>query len=185
MQFAVIRPELRANSVMHRSRRRCGKESNYHSGDSVITDVRWMMEPSTIRDNQMQTTNIAILDWTIVEQPYQVLAKRFLFLLLSLGFPLLSTTHAQTTGSQTVIGEKVEKVDRTEVVILVPNVARYGRFHDSLKVHLQGKHDWIYSITIRTRARFANLTTAKTRHPISPRLAIVTSFLLTLVRLPN
>lgn len=96
------------------------------------------------------------MEWMTLGQRFQVLAKKFLFLLLSLVFPLLSTTHAQTTVLQTALGEKVGRADRTEVVILVPNITCYGRFHDSLKEHLQGKHNWIHSITIRNTGMVRN-----------------------------
>lgn len=78
-------------------------------------------------------------------------ANKFRFLLFSSILTIATTTVAQTT-----VAEQTEEVDGTQVLILVPNVSCYGRFHDSLKEHLQRKHDWIHSVSIRNTEKVSN-----------------------------
>ena len=83
-------------------------------------------------------------------------ANKLRFLLCSLILTSVTTVNAQATITQSTIAEPTEEVDRTQVVIMVPNVSCYGRFHDSLNEHLQRKHDWIHSVSIRNTEKVRN-----------------------------
>lgn len=88
--------------------------------------------------------------WLRSKWALEVPAKKFLLSLCSLALALViaSTACAQTTIPQANITEDGGAIEHAEVVIKVPNVTCYGRFHDSLKEHLQDKHDWIHSVRV-------------------------------------
>jgi len=98
------------------------------------------------------------MNWLLIERLTQASFKKFSFLLLSLA--MASTTNAQVTSTHANVAESGETVDHTQVVIRVPNVTCYGRFHDALKEHLQDKHDWIHMVKISDTGETRNLVSA-------------------------
>ncbi len=128
----------------------------------MIFPDRRITELLTIGVNEMQSTSrlfvtsLAVTGWRLIKRKPRVPIVRFWCVLLSLPFAIASTTFAQTAVPQTADTEQTAKVDATQVVIMVPNVSCYGRFHDSLKEHLQGKHGWIHSVNIRNTEKVRN-----------------------------
>lgn len=90
-----------------------------------------------------------------IEKRLRVPDKILLFLFFSLSFFIAATTYAQTIPDAKVL-EAGESVDHARVVIMVPNVTCYGRFQDSLKEHLQDKHDWIHAVKVSNTGRVRN-----------------------------
>ncbi|XZE52900.1 hypothetical protein SH139x_004607 [Planctomycetaceae bacterium SH139] len=85
-----------------------------------------------------------------------MLTKKSSFVLFSLFFIVVATTATQTTIAKVTVAAQSEEGDHSQVVIMVPNVSCYGRFHDSLKEHIQNKHDWIHNVRIRNTERVRN-----------------------------
>ena len=83
-----------------------------------------------------------------------MLTDKFFILPFGLFLTMVATTNAQTTIDQPTAtpsntAVRITNDDQIQVVIMVPNVTCYGRFHDSLKEHIQSKHDWVHDIRIR------------------------------------